>query len=153
MKAGRIHSYGGPEQLVYEDAPQPYPVKNQVLIRVYAAGVTPTELTWSTTWKTKTGADRLLPVIPGHEVSGVVSEVGPDVDDDLRVGSAIYGLTDFMRDGTAAEYTIAQPREITFKPNSINHVHAAAAPLASLTAWQALFDHAHLTSGQRILIH
>lgn len=153
MKAGRIHSYGGPEQLVYEDAPQPYPVKNQVLIRVYAAGVTPTELTWSTTWKTKTGADRLLPVIPGHEVSGVVSEVGPDVDDDLRVGSAVYGLTDFMRDGTAAEYTIAQPREITFKPNSINHVHAAAAPLASLTAWQALFDHAHLTSGQRILIH
>ena len=153
MKAGRIHSYGGPEQLVYEDAPQPYPVKYQVLIRVYAAGVTPTELTWSTTWKTKTGADRPLPVIPGHELSGVVSEVGPGVDDDLRVGSEVYGLTDFMRDGTAAEYTIAQPREITFKPNSINHVHAAAAPLASLTAWQALFDHAHLTSGQRILIH
>jgi NADPH:quinone reductase-like Zn-dependent oxidoreductase len=153
MKAGRIHAYGGPEQLVYEDSPQPHTVKNQVLIRVYAAGVTPTELSWSTTWKTKTGADRPLPVIPGHELSGVVSEVGPGVDDDLSVGSEVYGLTDFTRDGTAAEYTIAQPTEITFKPNSIDHVHAAAAPMDALTAWQALFDHAHLTSGQRILIH
>jgi NADPH:quinone reductase-like Zn-dependent oxidoreductase len=153
MKAGRIHFYGGPEQLVYEDASQPHPVKNQVLIRVYAAGVTPTELSWSTTWKTKAGADRPLPVIPGHEVSGVVFEVGPSVDDDLRVGAEVYGLTDFRRDGTAAEYTIAQPTEITFKPNSIDHVYAAAAPLAALTAWQALFDHAHLSSGHRVLIH
>ncbi len=153
MKAGRIHVYGGPEQLVYEDAPQPHPMEDQVLIHVYGSGVTPTELSWSTTWKTKTGADRQLPVIPGHEVSGVVSEVGPGVDDDLRVGAEVYGLTDFRRDGTAAEYTIAQPTEITFKPNSIDHVHAAAAPLAALTAWQALFDHAHLSSGQRVLIH
>jgi NADPH:quinone reductase-like Zn-dependent oxidoreductase len=86
MKAGRIHFYGGPEQLVYEDASQPHPVKNQVLIRVYAAGVTPTELSWSTTWKTKAGADRPLPVIPGHEVSGVVFEVGPSVDDQNQLG-------------------------------------------------------------------
>jgi NADPH:quinone reductase-like Zn-dependent oxidoreductase len=152
MKAGRIHAYGGPEQLVYEDAPQPHPMGDQVLIHVYGSGVTPTELSWFTTWKTKTGADRQLPVIPGHEISGVVSEVGPGVDD-LRVGTEVYGLTDFRRDGTAAEYTIAQPTEITFKPNSIDHVHAAAAPLAALTAWQALFDHAHVSSGQRVLIH
>jgi NADPH:quinone reductase-like Zn-dependent oxidoreductase len=83
----------------------------------------------------------------------MVSEVGPLVDDDLSVGAEVYGLTDFRRDGAAAEYTIAQPTEITFKPNSIDHVHAAAAPLAALTAWQALFDHAHLSSGQRVLIH
>ena len=109
--------------------------------------MTPTELSWSTTWKTKTGADRALPVILGHEVSGVVSEVGPGVEDDLRVGET-YGLTDFRRDGIAGEYTIAQPTEITFKPNSIDHVQAAAAPPAVLTAWQALFGHGHLSSGE-----
>jgi len=146
MKAVHIHAYGGPEQLVYEDAPKPKPQKGEVLIRVYAMGATPTELGWSTTWKTETGADRLVPIIPGHEMSGVISEVGAGVDN-VEIGAAVFGLTDFRRDGCAAEYTIAQPTEIALKPNSIDHVQAAAVPLGALTAWQGLFDHTHITSG------
>jgi len=151
MKAVRMHARGGPEQLVYEDAPQPQPAGGEVLVRVYATAVTPTELGWSTTWKTKTGADRHLP-IPGHDLSGVVAEIGPGVTS-VTVGAAVYALTDFNRDGAEAEYTIALPSELAPKPHSLDSRQAAAVPMSALTAWQALFDHAGLSAGQRVLIH
>jgi NADPH:quinone reductase-like Zn-dependent oxidoreductase len=151
MKAVRIHGRGGPEQLVYEEAPQPEVGPGEVLVRVYATGVIPTELYWVPTYETSSGEKRFLP-IPGHDVSGVVEEVGSGVTT-LARGTEVYGLTSFERDGAEAEYTIALPSELAPKPDSLEHVQAAAVPLSALTAWQALFTHAGLTAGNSILIH
>jgi len=151
MKAIRIHSRSGPEGLVYEDAPQPHPGEGEVLVRVYATSVMWQEPTWSETWKTPTGVDRHLP-IPCHDLSGVVAEIGAGVSG-VAVGEAVYALTEFWRDGAAAEYTISRPADLAPKPRSLDYVQAAGIPLVGLTAWQALFDHAGLSSGQSILIH
>jgi NADPH:quinone reductase-like Zn-dependent oxidoreductase len=150
MKAIRIHRRGGPEALVYEDVPIPELQPGDVLVRVQAAGISPAEFTWHI-WETPDGRSR-LPFIPSHEVSGVVAAVAPDVRD-LQVGDAVYGLTDFFRDGGAAEYVAVRATELAPKPHSLDHASAAATPLSALTAWQALFDHAQLAPGQRVLIH
>jgi NADPH:quinone reductase-like Zn-dependent oxidoreductase len=118
---------------------------------VYAAGVTPTERTWAATYQTPDGRVR-LPSIPGHDVSGVVDAPGPDVTD-VSPGDAVYGLIDFPRDGSAAEYVAVRAADLAPKPSTLDHVHAAAVPLSALTAWQALFIHAGLAAGQRVLIH
>jgi NADPH:quinone reductase-like Zn-dependent oxidoreductase len=152
MKAMVLHARGGPEQLVYEETEQPQPTEGEVLVRVHATGVTPTELTWSTTWTDAAGAQRPLPIIPGHDLAGVVAAVGPGVTG-VTEGMAVYGLTDFTRNGSEADYAIALPAELAPKPRSLSHVQAAAVPMAALTAWQALFDHAALASGQRVLVH
>ncbi len=151
MKAIRVHTTDGPAGLVYEDAPQPKPMVGEVLIRVNATGITPTELTWSTTWETETGAKREFP-IPGHDLSGIVEAVGGGVTD-ITVGMAVYALTAFRRDGAEADYAIALPSEVAPKPRSLDHAQAAAVPLSALTAWQALFDHVKLSPGDRVLIH
>ena len=151
MKAIRIHGRGGPERLVYEDIPPPHPDQAEVLVRVYATVVIWTELTWDETYQTEAGNPRALP-IPGHDVSGVVEQIGPGVTD-LALGSEVYGLTAFERDGAEAEYTIALTSELAPKPRSLDHVQAAAVPLSALTAWQALFDHGGLVAGQTVLIH
>lgn len=151
MKAIRIHTRSGPEGLVYEDAPLPHPGEGEALVRVYATSVMWQEPTWAETWKTPTGVDRHLP-IPGHDFSGVVAEVDAGVTD-VAVGEAIYALTEFWRDGAAAEYTIARVTDLAPKPRSLDHVQAAGVPLVGLTAWQALFDHAGLSAGQSVLIH
>jgi NADPH:quinone reductase-like Zn-dependent oxidoreductase len=150
MKAIRIHRRGGPETLVYEDAPVPALQPGDVLVRVHAAGISPAEFTWRI-WETPDGRSR-VPFIPSHEVSGVVADVAPDVRD-VEVGDAVYGLIDFFRDGGAAEYVAVRATELAPKPRSLDHASAAATPLSALTAWQALFDHARLTAGQRVLIH
>jgi NADPH:quinone reductase-like Zn-dependent oxidoreductase len=151
MKAIRMHGRGGPEQLVYEDAPQPRPGPGEVLVRVCATGVIWTELTWEDTYQTSDGKVRVLP-IPGHDLSGVVEEIGPGVTTLMR-GDEVYALTAFDRDGAEAEYAIALPHELAPKPRSLDYVQAATVPLSALTAWQALFDHASLSAGQTILIH
>ncbi|MFL5705307.1 MAG: NADP-dependent oxidoreductase, partial [Ktedonobacteraceae bacterium] len=151
MKAIRMHGRGGPDRLVYEEAPQPHPGPGEVVVRVYAAGVIATELSWSGTYQSKTGGTRALP-IPGHDLSGVVEEVGPDVTT-LTRGSEVYALTAFDRDGAEAEYTIALPSELAPKPRTLDHVQAAAVPLTALTAWQAFFEHVGLAAGQTVLIH
>jgi NADPH:quinone reductase-like Zn-dependent oxidoreductase len=151
MKAVHLHARNGPEELFYEDTPQPRPGKGEILVHVAATGVTPTELTWSTTWQTITETPRLYP-IPGHDLSGVIAHVGSDVTG-IAAGQAVYGLTDFRRDGAEAEYTLALPSELAPKPEMLDFIPAAAVPLAALTAWQALFDHAGLSAGQRVLIH
>ena len=152
MNAVRIHKFGGrPQDLVYEeDVMQPHPKEGEVLVKVYATGVTRNEIVWI--WY---NPDISLPIILGHELSGIVEEVGPKVTNQ-RVGEAVYGLTDTLsvtRDGAEADYVIAIDSEIAPKPQCLDHEYAAGVPMAGLTAWQALFDHAHLSSKDTILIH
>ena len=122
-----------------------------VLVRVRATGITPAELSWNETCQNADGTPR-IPGIPGHEVSGVVEKVAPDVTD-FRAGDEVYGLVDFPRDGAAAELVAVRALNLAFKPRNIPHEQAAALPLSALTAWQALFEHAHLAAGQAVLIH
>jgi NADPH:quinone reductase-like Zn-dependent oxidoreductase len=152
MKAICLQSSGGPDRLVYEDVPRPYPEKENILIRVHAAGVTPTEFLWGPTWKTRTGAPRPFPIIPGHEFSGVIAALGPGVLD-MRIGEAVYGLTDWFENGTQAEFCVARADALAPKPQSLDHTLAAVVPISALTAWQALFDHGKLMAGQHVLVH
>src|SRR5581483_1105467 len=151
MYALRLHEPGGPENIVYEEAPAPLLGIGDVLLRVHAASFTPTELSWPSTWVDRNGHDR-RPVIPGHEVSGVVEALGYGTSG-LGVGQAVYGLTDWYRDGAAAELVAVEARNLAPKPASVSHTVAASCALAGLTAWQALFDHAQLQRGQTVLIH
>jgi NADPH:quinone reductase-like Zn-dependent oxidoreductase len=151
MKAVRIHEYGGPEVLKYEDAPRPQPAAGEVLIRVHAAGVNPVDRGVRSGFL-KERIKYALPMIPGWDVSGVVEAVGPGVAR-LKAGDAVYSRPDIARDGSYAEYIVVKESEVALKPKSIDYVTAAAVPLAALTAWQALFDNAKLEAGQTILIH
>ncbi|MEO5875940.1 MAG: NADP-dependent oxidoreductase [Streptosporangiaceae bacterium] len=151
MMALRAHSRGGPEQLVYERAPVPVPGEGEVLIAVHAAAITFTELDWDLSWATHDGLDR-TPVIPSHEVSGTVAEPGPGVTG-LTVGDEVYGLIDFDRNGAAAAYATVPAHTLALKPRSVSHAEAAALPLAALTAWQAMVDHAAVAPGDRVLVH
>lgn len=144
-----MHAYGGPEVLIFEDAPRPKAGAGEALIRVRAAGVNP--LDWKIREGYMKGLNR-LPLIPGWDVSGVVEDVGSGVED-IKKGDAVYGLLDFSRDGTYAEYVVARSSILAPKPTSLDHVHAAAVPLDSLVAWQSMFDVAGLTEGQTVLIH
>ena len=151
MKAIRIHEYGGPEALQYEDAPRPKPQSGEVLIRVHAAGVNPID------WKVREGHMKdfwphKFPLILGWDVSGTVEEVGPGVSR-FKIGDEVYSVPDPTRNGAYADYIVVRESEIALKPNSLHHIRAAVVPLAALTAWQALFDTAQLQPGQRVLIH
>ncbi len=150
MWALRLHERGGPEQLAYEQAPGPYVGIGDALVRVHAASFTPTELDWPSTWTDRQGRDR-TPVVPAHEVSGVVAALGYGTSG-LSVGDEVFGLTDWYRDGAAAGYVAVEARNLAAKPSSVDHLQAAAVPLAGLTAWQALFDHGHLQAGQTVLV-
>jgi NADPH:quinone reductase-like Zn-dependent oxidoreductase len=129
----------------------PEPGTGDVLVRVHAASFTPTELTWDSTWVDRLAHDR-RPVIPGHEVSGTVDSLGFGTTG-FAIGDAVYGLTDWYRDGTLATYVAVEARNLAPKPASLNHVQAAALPMPGLTAWQALFVHGRLSAGHRVLIH
>ena len=151
MKAVRMHSYGGSEVLVYEDVPQPQPAADEVLIRVHAAGVNPVD------WKIRNGYGKEtfghhLPHILGCDLAGVVESVGSEVKR-LKAGDAVYGYTSLRREGTYAEFIVAKESEVTLKPTCLDFIQAAAVPVGALTSWQALFDIAHLTNGQKVLIH
>lgn len=151
MKAIRIHQRGGPEDLVYEEAPRPVVTPGYALVRVFASGITPTELTWDETYQNCAGAPR-LPSVPGHEVAGIVEEIKGE-DTILKTGDAVYGLTEFCRDGSAAEYVAVRAADLALKPRTLDYAQAAAVPLSALTAWQALVVHATVSKGQRVLIH
>jgi len=113
MKALRIQPRGGPEVLVYEDAPVPKITNGDTLVKVHATVITPTEFTWNTTFTTSDGKNR-LPVVPSFEVSGTVNEVAPGVSD-VSVGDAVFGRLDFWRDGAAAEYVTARAADLAPK--------------------------------------
>jgi NADPH:quinone reductase-like Zn-dependent oxidoreductase len=151
MKAVRIHKYGGPEVLQYEEAPRPKPAATELLIRVHAAGVNPID------WYVREGHVKDIfphsfPFVPGWDVSGILEEVGAGVTQ-FKPADEVYSVPDPLRDGAYAEYITVRESEVALKPKSLHHVHAAAVPLAALTAWQTLFDTAKLEPGQRVLIH
>jgi len=150
MKAIRLHEAVGVEGLVYEDAPDPTPALGDVLVKVHACGITPTELSWPI-WKDRAGHPRDA-LIPAQEFSGVVAAVGFGTAG-VAVGDEVYGLIMAYWDGAAAEYIAVEARDVAPKPRSLDHVHAAALPQVGLTSWQALFDHGHLASGQTVVIH
>jgi NADPH:quinone reductase-like Zn-dependent oxidoreductase len=150
MTALRAHRRGGPEVLTVERVPVPEPADGEVQVAVHAAAITFDELTWDETW-TRDGRDR-TPIIPSHEVSGVVSAVGEGVTD-LAVGDEVYGLIRFDRDGAAAEYVCVPAADLAQRPTTVSHIVSAALPLAGLTAWQALVDHARVRDGDRVLVH
>jgi NADPH:quinone reductase-like Zn-dependent oxidoreductase len=150
MKAIRIHEPTGISGLVYEEAPDATPGLCDVLVKVAACGITHNELDWPI-WTCRAGHRRTL-IIPGQEVSGVVAALGYGTAG-IAVGDEVFGLTDQLRDGAAAEYVAVEARNLALKPRTIDHVHAAAVPRAGLTAWQALFDHGGLAKGQTVIIH
>jgi len=150
MKAIRTHEPTGISGLVFEEAPDPTPNFCEVLVKVAACGITHNELDWPI-WTCRAG-HRRTSVIPGHEVSGVVAALGFGTAG-LAVGDEVYGLTDQLRDGAAAEYVAVEARNLAAKPRTVDHVHAAAVPRAGLTAWQGLFDHGMLAKGQTVVVH
>ncbi len=149
MRAVRAHRRGGPEQLRVETVPVPRPGPGEVLLAVAAAAITYDELLWDETW-TRDGQDR-TPVIPSHEVAGTVVVLGPGVTG-LAVGDEVFGLLRFEHDGAAAEYVVAPAADLAAAPLSCDPASAAALPLAGLTAWQALHDHALLVPGESVLV-
>jgi NADPH:quinone reductase-like Zn-dependent oxidoreductase len=152
MRAIRLHQVSGSEALLYEDAPKPSPKGNEVLVRVHATAITPTEFAWYPTFHTPEGGARPFPVILGHEFSGVVDAIGPACMG-VQVGDLVYGLSDWFIDGAQADYCLTVPTNIAPKPPSLDHTQAAAVPISALTAWQALIDRAQLSQGQRVLVH
>ncbi|WP_293012571.1 NADP-dependent oxidoreductase [Mycolicibacterium sp.] len=133
------------------ELPYPHAAENDVVVRVHAAGFTPGELDWPATWTDRAGRDR-TPSVPGHELSGVVVELGYGTTG-LTVGQRVFGMADWTRNGSLAEYTAVEARNLAPLPADIDHVNAAALPISGLTAWQGLFTHGHLTTGQTVLIH
>jgi NADPH:quinone reductase-like Zn-dependent oxidoreductase len=138
VRAVRLHSTG----LAIEELETPRPQEGEALVRVHAAGITRDELTWP--------VDR-LPAIPSYELSGVVADVGPDVDD-VAVGDAVYGLTPFDRDGVAAEYAAVPTAVLAPRPAALTHVESAALTLAGLSAWQGVFEHGALGEDERVCV-
>jgi len=140
MYAVRAMGPDGP--VVGQLIPAPVPGPGEVLVGVRAAGLTAGELAWPESW----------PAIPGHEISGVITGLGPGVTS-ATAGEEVYGLLRFDRDGGAAEYVTAPAADLAAKPASLDHVGAASLALAGLTAWQALVGHAQLAPGQHVLVN
>ncbi|MEU8929148.1 NADP-dependent oxidoreductase [Streptomyces sp. NPDC048409] len=137
--------------LTLTELPYPHAAENDVVVRVHAAGFTRGELAWPGTWTDRTGRDR-TPSVPGHEVSGVVAELGYGTTG-LTVGQRVFGLTDWSRDGSLAEYVAVEARNLAPLPADVDHTVAAVLPISGLTAWQGLFDHARIAAGQTVLVH
>ena len=152
MNAIQLNSRGGPDALAYGPAGVPRPGAGEILVRVRAAAITPTELLWSPTWTTPAGEPRPFPIIPGHEFSGEVHGVGPGVNG-VAVGEAVFGMNDWFGDGAQAELCVARTVDVAPKPKSVDHVTAAVVPISALTAWQGLTERAKLAPGERVLIH
>ena len=133
------------------DRPEPEPAGNDVVVQVHASGFTPGELTWPGTWTDRLGRDR-TPSIPGHEVAGVVSALGYGTRG-LSVGQRVFGLADWTRDGTLAEYAAVEARNLAPLPGDVDFTVGASLPISGLTAWQGLFVHGRFEVGQSVLVH
>lgn len=133
------------------DLPQPSPAPGIVLVRVFAAGLMPSELDWPSTWFQESGAKRLN-TVPAHEFAGTVETAGPDVTS-LKVGDEVFGMNGWYADGGMAEYCLAPSDALALKPRTLTYGEAATVPISALTAWQALFDHGRLQAGERVLVH
>ncbi|MEU4674907.1 NADP-dependent oxidoreductase [Amycolatopsis sp. NPDC023774] len=130
---------------------EPAAAGNDVLVEVHASGFTPGELSWPSTWTDRLDRDR-TPSIPGHEVAGVVASLGYGTAG-LSVGQRVFGLTDWTRDGTLAEYAAVEARNVAPLPGDVDFTVGASLPISGLTAWQGLFVHGRLEAGQSVLVH
>lgn len=148
MLAVQVHQYGGPERLTLEEISVPAPGSEQALVRVVAAGVGP----WDALIRTGTsGVPQTLPLTLGSDIAGVVERIG-DSTVGIRVGDSIYGLTSQSFTGGYAQYALASIGSIARKPERLNFIEAASAPVVAVTAWQMLFDCASLSRGQTVLV-
>jgi NADPH:quinone reductase-like Zn-dependent oxidoreductase len=133
------------------ERPEPQAAINDVVVQVHASGFTGDELTWPSTWADRAGRDR-TPSIPGHELAGVVTALGYGTTG-LSIGQRVFGLTDWYRDGTMAEYVAVDARNLAPLPADIDFTVGAALVMSGLTAWQGLFEHGRLQEGQSVLVH
>jgi NADPH:quinone reductase-like Zn-dependent oxidoreductase len=151
MKAMCLADSSESPKLVETNIPQPQPGPGEILVRVAAAGVIRTELGWSPTTHTKSGAPRNN-AIPSHEFAGTIAALGEGVTD-FAIGQRIYGMNDWYAEGALAEYCLTTPDAIAPAPMTLTLTQAATVPISGLTAWQGLFDHGHLHPGDRVLVH
>jgi NADPH:quinone reductase-like Zn-dependent oxidoreductase len=133
------------------ERPEPSAAINDVIVEVHASGFVPTEMAWPSTWVDRVNRDR-TPSIPGHEMAGVVRALGYGTTG-VTVGQRVFGLADWHRDGTLAEYVAIEARNLAPLPGDVEFAVAASLPISGLTAWQGLFDHGHLQAGQTVLAH
>jgi len=152
MKAIYLDRRAGTEALVAGEIPRPKPQAGEVLVKVHATSVMPTELQWFTTFNLPFGEPRPYPIVLSHEFSGVVESVGAKVNG-FNVGDEVFGLNDWFINGAQAEFCVVKATGLARKPKSLVHVQAAVVPISALTAWQGLFNKGKLERGQRILIH
>ena len=133
------------------ERPHPQAAINDVVVQVHASGFVPTELTWPSTWADRLGRDR-TPSIPGHELAGVVMALGYGTTG-LSIGQRVFGLTDWYRNGTLAEFVAVESRNLAPLPGDVDFTVGASLPISGLTAWQGLFEHGRLRTGQSVLVH
>ncbi|HVX30197.1 MAG TPA: NADP-dependent oxidoreductase [Nitrolancea sp.] len=141
----------GSAGMTLADRPDPIAAINDVVVEVHASGFVSTELAWPSTWADRLNRDR-TPTIPGHEFAGVVTSLGYGTTG-LSVGQRVFGLTDWHRDGTLAEYVAAEARNLAPLPGDVDFTVGASLPISGLTAWQGLFMHGRLQAGQSVLVH
>src|SRR4051794_55316 len=133
------------------ERPEPPAAINDVVVEVHASGFVPTEMAWRSTWTDRRDRDR-RPSIPGHELAGVVTALGYGTTG-LSLGQRVFGLTDWHRDGTLAEYVAVEARNLAPLPGDVEFTVGASLPISGLTAWQGLFDHGRRQAGQSVLAH
>jgi NADPH:quinone reductase-like Zn-dependent oxidoreductase len=141
----------GAAGMTLEERPEPAPAINDVIVEIHASGFVPTELEWPSTWIDRAGRDK-TPSILGHELAGVVTELGYGTTG-LSVGQRVFGLADWHRDGTLAEYVAIEARNLAPLPGDVDFTVGASLPISGLTAWQGLFQHGRLQAGQSVLAH
>jgi NADPH:quinone reductase-like Zn-dependent oxidoreductase len=141
----------GTAGMTLAERPEPPAAINDVVVRVHASGFVPTEMAWPSTWTDRSDRDR-TPSIPGHELAGVVTALGYGTTG-LSVGQRVFGLTDWHRDGTLAEYVAVEARNLAPLPGDVDFTVGASLPISGLTAWQGLFDHGRVRAGQSVLAH
>jgi NADPH:quinone reductase-like Zn-dependent oxidoreductase len=141
----------GTAGMTLAERPEPPAAINDVVVRIHATGFVQTELAWPSTWTDRRDRDR-TPSIPGHELAGIVTILGYGTTG-LSVGRRVFGLTDWHRDGTLAEYAAVEARNLAPLPGDVDFTVGASLPISGLTAWQGLFQHGHLQAGQSVLAH
>src|SRR4051794_40390723 len=141
----------GTAGMTLAERPEPSAAINDVIVQIHASGFVPTELGWPSTWTDRADRDR-NPSIPGHELAGVVTALGYGTTG-LSVGQRVFGLADWHRDGTLAEYVAIEARNLAPLPGDVDFTVAASLPISGLTAWQGLFQHGRLQAGQSVLAH
>lgn len=141
----------GTAGMTLTERPEPVAAINDVVVQIHASGFVPTELEWPSTWTDRAGRDK-TPSIPGHELAGVVTGLGYGTTG-LSVGQRVFGLADWHRDGTLAEYVAIEARNLAPLPGDVDFTVGASLPISGLTAWQGLFQHGRLQAGQTVLAH